>query len=232
MTNGGWAPIGQIDNEKFGRTYSTVMALWALIEARKSSQLIEIMDTRYDDNIKGGIRWLLSNYNYDLRSWVPNPERAKQIERFPGLTAQTLYVLELARPEFNFLLKSNSTYDAGRQAFFNSIEGDDLQATPALASRLASNNDRTHDSDRYLPGTKFTVEGSTFLWFPWTIALCAQSQLGEDVETTTEEIAKRGCSRLLGRINNLVKFAREDPFTYVMAESLFALRLQLVTMSR
>ena len=232
IANGGWAPIRQNDNAKFARTYSTVMALWAMIEAKKHPELSKRIGTSYDEGIRGGIRWSLGRYDNERRSWIPNPERAKQTDSFPGLTAHVLYVLERAKPEFDFLLRGNSTYDTARQAFMKSIAGDASQTTPALASRLASSNDRTHDSDCYLSRSKFMVEGSTFLWFPWAVALCAQVEKWEDAETTEREIANRGCSRLLGRINDLVKFARDDPFAYVMAESLFALHLQLAASSK
>lgn len=78
LTNGGWAPISQNDNIRFARTYSTTMALWAFIEAKKHPEIRKRIDTKYDDAIKGGIRWLLAKYDGRLESWVPNPERERQ----------------------------------------------------------------------------------------------------------------------------------------------------------
>jgi hypothetical protein len=101
IANGGWAPIRQNDNAKFARTYSTVMALWAMIEAKKHPELSKRIGTSYDEGIRGGIRWSLARYDNERRSWVPNPERAKQTDSFPGLTAHVLYVLERAKPEFD-----------------------------------------------------------------------------------------------------------------------------------
>ena len=222
--NGGWGPIRQKENPKYARTYSTLMSVWALIESKKSS-CPQIQDSN-NEAIRGGIRWLLTQYDKEAESWVPNPERAKQNDAFPGLTAHVLYILERAKPEYEFLLKNESAYEAIRQAFINSIETSS-PGTIALTSRDARNNERTHDSDRYLPRSRFMVEGSTFLWFPWTLAFC--SEISVDAGKSSEsQLASRGCAALRGRINDILKFARDDPFAYVMAESLFALNLQSV----
>ena len=55
---GGWRPIKD-DNPEFTRTYSTVMALWSLIEARSSLSLSDKIGGKYDENIRRGINWLL-----------------------------------------------------------------------------------------------------------------------------------------------------------------------------
>lgn len=223
LTNGGWAPISQKDNAKFARTYSTTMALWAFIEAKKHPEMGRRLGNAYDTAIGGGIRWLLPRYHDQLNSWVPNPERPRQTERFPGLTAQVLYVLERARPEFNFLLQADSSYERALQQFKRSIGGDETDSFVNLVSRPASSNDRMHDSDNYLLPSKFMLEGSTFLWFPWSLALCTQLSTRAAVDTGTA----RGCKLLLGRVNDLIRFAQQEPFTYVTAESLFAIQLQI-----
>jgi hypothetical protein len=220
LTNGAWAPINQSDNPGYARTYSTTMALWALIEAKKHPEIGKRTGTAYNEAIKGGIRWLLARYDNQREGWVPNPERTKQTDSFPGLTAQVLYVLGRARPEFGFLVQEDPTYNRARQALIKSIGS-------TLASRPANSNDRTHDSDRYLPHSKFMVESSTFLWFPWSIAFCSQLSVQSEAEMAERKAATRGCTMLLGRINELIKFARDDPFAYVMAESLFAINQQL-----
>ncbi len=221
LSNGGWAPISQKDNLRFARTYSTVIALWALIEAKKHPEMGKRIGSAFDEAIEGGIRWLLARYNDQVKSWVPNPERPKQTESFPGLTAQVLYVLERARPEFDFLLQANSSYQRALQAYTSSIAAAD--GASSLASRAATSNDRTPDSDVYLRPSKVILEGSTFLWFPWSLALCTQLSGRAIVDPDT----KRACSLLLGRINDLINFAQNDAATYIMSESLFAIHLQV-----
>lgn len=41
-------------------------------------------------------------------------------------------------------------------------------------------------------------------------------------------IEERGCTALLGRVNDLIGFAHNDALTYIMSESLIAIRLQVV----
>jgi hypothetical protein len=223
LANGGWAPIRQNDNPKFARTYSTVMALWAFVEAKKHPQMGKRIGTAYDSVIESGIRWLLPRYHDQLNSWVPNPERPRQTERFPGLTAQVLFVLERARPEFNFLLQGDASYERAAQQFKKLLGGAETDSSVSLVSRPASSNNRIPDSDIYLRPSKFMLEGSTFLWFPWSLALC--SQLSAKVAVDKE--AARGCGLLLGRVNDLIRFAHDEPFTYVMAESLLAIQLEI-----
>ena len=69
---GGWGPnIGDASAD-FLRTYSTAIATWSLIEARRSPSLRAAVGSRYDDAIRKGLGWLLANYNPAL-GWVPNP---------------------------------------------------------------------------------------------------------------------------------------------------------------
>jgi hypothetical protein len=198
------------------------MALWALIEAKKHPEMGRRIGTDYNKAIGSGIRWLLAKYDKEVNSWVPNPERPRQTEKFAGLTAQVLYVLERARPEFNSLLQVDPSYERALQQFKRSIAGDKTDSSVSLMSRPASRNDRMHDGDNYLRPSKFMLEGSTFLWFPWSLALCSQlsAQVPADTETT------RDCNLLLGRVTDLTSFVKHEPATYVMAESLFAIQLQ------
>jgi len=225
LANGGWAPISQKDNEKFGRTYSTTMALWALIEAKKHPEMGKRIGKAYDEAIVGGIRWLLTRYKDEVKSWVPNPDRPRQTEGFAGLTAQVLYVMERARPEFNSLLQIDSSYERALQHFKTSIaSGKDTSRS--LLSRPAGSNDRTPDGDIYLRPTNFMLEPSTFLWLPWSVALCSQlsARVPADIEATGS------CRLLLGRVGNLISFAKDEGSTYIMAESLFAIQLQIKSM--
>lgn len=223
LAKGGWGPISQKDNEQFARTYSTTMALWALIESKKHPEFGKRIGTAYDRAIKDGIRWLLSQYDKQLNSWVPNPGRSRQTETFPGLTAQILFVLERAKPEFNDLLQVDASYEPALRKFEKSIAGDETDSSTSLATRPVGRNDRTPDSDVYLPPSKFMLEGSTFLWFPWSLALC--SQITDRV--TVDSDAKQSCELLVGRINELIKFAKHERHTYIMAESLLAVKLQI-----
>jgi hypothetical protein len=132
-------------------------------------------------------------------------------------------VLERAKPEFESLLQLDPSYERALQQFKRSLAGDKAGSSENLISRPANRNDRMHDGDNYLRPSEFMLEGSTFLWFPWSLALCSElsGRVGTDIETT------RNCNLLLGRVNDLTSFVKHEPSTYVMAESLIAIQLQI-----
>ena len=95
---GATAPIRRMDpdrkelDEADTRTYSTVMALWVLLEAAESSVLPLRIRSSYVTQIKDGVAWLLQNYDENF-GWVPNPSRERQTEVFIGLSSQIIYIL-------------------------------------------------------------------------------------------------------------------------------------------
>jgi hypothetical protein len=100
-----------------------------------------------------------------------------------------------------------------------------------FASEEVGRNDRLHDSDRYLPTTfsegddrlacryPVTIEGSTFLWYPWSFA--ASKTLSSDAQLSSEQrnIAARINSRLLARLSESAALAIKE-LNYVSAEFL------------
>jgi hypothetical protein len=222
--DGGWRPIKQ-DGPKFTRTYSTAMALWSLIEARRSKDLRETIGTKYDPQISTGIDWLLKNYTTikpdgvtpQKLGWVPNPNRTGQREQFAGLTAQVLFVLSRieAYSPFKERLRENAELLEYKRAF---LENDQL------ASRFVCSNDRIHDFDLSFTGPDtldFVLEGSTLLWFPWSYA--ALSALANDGALTPQEQAKALSLRksiLDSKVEEISKFV-DDEFMYVLAEHLY-----------
>jgi hypothetical protein len=65
------------------------------------------------------------------------------------------------------------------------------------------------------------VESSTYLWAPWSLAICAEAHPGILKDT------RNMCGAVIGRANELISFAEDEPFIYVMAESLLAINLYL-----
>jgi hypothetical protein len=221
--NGGWRPI--IDKGTgFTRTYSTVIALWSLIEARRSKVVYERIGNTYDTNISKGIDWLLKNYTKviidgkeQVLGWVPNPNRRGQRERFDGLTAQVLYVLSRVenQPGFEYLINDGTYLDAKR----NFVEDQDL------ATRFVCANDRIHDYDLAFIGEDldFVLEGSTLLWFPWSYA--ELTNLSYDTTLTPQERSAAASLRkgiLNSKVDDINKFVQEE-FMYVLAENLYCL---------
>ncbi|GAA5072045.1 hypothetical protein GCM10025759_11590 [Lysobacter panacisoli] len=220
---GGWAPINVTDKDEYARTYSTVMATWALVEVERRADL---KLSSQKDAINGGIRWLLKYYDNDMESWVPNPIRQQQTESYVGLTTQTLYVIERARPLHFYLLDGNPTYERAQRHMADLMSDSRRRTTDPLSDRPVGRNDRTHDSDVYI-GDRM-LEGSTFLWFPWTAAYCSEMKEGR----LTDPRIDSGCTLLAQRSNELIKHARAEPYAYVMAESLYAINVNLARVAR
>jgi hypothetical protein len=88
-------------------------------------------------------------------------------------------------------------------------------------------NQRVHDSDRYLEGLpEIQVEGSTFLWFPWILVLALEA-INDKASPDISGSATRLVSALVQRSDEFVKFVGEDGALYPTAEGLFAVGLYL-----
>ncbi|HEY3161215.1 MAG TPA: hypothetical protein VGJ78_19755 [Vicinamibacterales bacterium] len=219
---GGWGPnIGDASVD-FQRTYSTAIATWGLIEARRSPALRATIGNRYDDAIRKGIGWLLTNYHPSL-GWVPNPMRKVQNEPFLGLHAQVLYILSRAERDFGPYIHAQPNAQTAKQDFLTHVRLD----------RAITDNNRMHDFDRYLQhasgtpgaaravgcGCQFTVEASTFLWYPWSLA--AARALSNDQTLTADERDKaRQVAATLGQRTADARSWLEREFHYATAEFL------------
>jgi hypothetical protein len=222
LPSGAFAPVSQ-PHEIHARTYSSVVAVWALVELRRGELCAERC-AEVDGAIRAGVNWLLKTYEDGVNSWVPRPGRGGNLEGFPGLSGQAIYVLERARPIVGDLLSAE--YQDYRRQYFKSFDTPPDPTHPALRNRNAGDNDRTPDGDLALPGKGVLLEGSTFLWFPWALAACS---IQADMKASADDAAliARSCSHLGGRLNDLVHFAKSEVFVYIMAESLLTLRLQM-----
>ena len=222
--DGGWSPIHKTNDASHLRTYSTAIALWALIEARQNKDLPEDLAKKLDQSIARGARWLLGTYHIypdGDGGWLANPSHRESVERFVGLTAQTLFILSQAEARYDFL-KTNFNYQGMKKRFLVSAVGD--KGTPSsLLFRDISTNERVHDSDRYLRGTSYTAESSTFLWYPWSLVLA--SVLNED--SLLDDLSRAHASTLLRAILNrsegMIRFVQRDPVIYPTAENLFSI---------
>ncbi len=212
--SGGWRPIID-EHADFTRSYSTAMALWALVEARKSRTVYQRIGSIYDTSMSNGITWLLKNHDKDL-GWVPNPNRPKQREHYDGLNAQVLYVLSRAEADFGFL-PADLRYLEAKRAFIMDRE------RAAGAKQMICSNNRVHDADLAFPPVDFELEGSTFLWFPWAFAeltfLSTDAALG--VEERNDAFRMR-TTMLRSNLDELVAFV-DSEYMYVVAEHLFSL---------
>jgi len=219
---GGWGPnIGDASAD-FLRTYSTAIATWSLIEARRSPSLRTAVGSRYDDAIRKGLGWLLANYNPTL-GWVPNPTRKVQTEQFLGLEAQVLFVLRRAEGDFAPYIHAQPNALTAKQDFLNRVKPD----------RDIADNNRMHDGDRYLQhasgtpgaaratacGCQFTVEGSTFLWYPWSLAAARGLAFDQTLTADERERARQVAATLEQRAAGARSWLDRE-YYYVTAEFL------------
>ena len=210
---GGWRPIKE-GGPDFTRTYPTVVVMWSLATARTSPSMRQRIGSQYDERIRGGIGWLLQNYK-EGQGWVQNPNRRGQKDHFDGLTGQTLYVLSLVEmlPETGYI-RNDQTYRNAKRDFINNRQ----------LAKFSIEKDNSHipDSDISFAPTEFMSEGSTFLWFPWS--LLALHQLSADQSLSAEE--RQAATQLRLEILNanaekLENYVETANLTYVLAENLF-----------
>ena len=218
-TSGGWRPIKD-DYPDFTRTYSAVIALWSLIEAKRSPSVSERIGTRYDDSIRTGINWLLLTYKPGL-GWVQNPNRAGQINRFDGLTAQALFVLSRAESLEGFAyIKNEQVYANAKKEFIGNKQ---------LAAKSAEkDNSSIPDVDIRFHNSEFMAEGSTFLWFPWTLAELSQLTRDESLSQDDRKAAARLRSEILNaNFDKLENYVETANLMYMYAEHLFCVSVYL-----
>jgi class 3 adenylate cyclase len=218
-SGGGWRPIKD-DNADFTRTYPTVMALWSLIEARTSPSVSQRIGTKYDESMRQGINWLLRTYK-EGQGWAPNPNRVGQKGRFEGLTAHALFVLSRAETvDALSYIKSDQTYGTAKRDFIKNKQFAEWS--------IEENNSHMPDADLRFVNTEFLAEGSTFLWFPWTLAELAQ--LSSDQALSADE-RKAATQLRLDMLNansdKLENYVESANLMYVLGENLFCVSAYL-----
>lgn len=212
-SDGGFRPIVDEDPE-YSRTYSTVMALWSLLDARRSPAIFGRIGTRHDENIRRAINWLMRTYK-EKQGWVQNPNRMGQTARFDGLTAQTLFTLAHAAEVDAFAyVRDAHTYKLAQTEFVGNKQ---------FASwSVEKDNSSIPDGDVRFAGTEFVAEGSTFLWFPWV--LVELTELSTD-RTLPEALRKEATSLrqdiLTANYERLENYVEIGNFSYILAENLF-----------
>jgi hypothetical protein len=93
-----------------------------------------------------------------------------------------------------------------------------------LFSKAIGDNERMADNDRYYAKTAYTSEGSTFLWYPWS--LCAFAALGDDGSLPERQRKDATDLRdmLLTRAHEYGEFC-DDKFLYVPAEGVIGVAM-------
>lgn len=220
--DGGWSVIERTPNPRHVRTYSTIMALWALAEAEQNGEVVAGHEAQYGEAVKLGAKWVLGSFTTASGSsgWWPNPSNKNPVGEYPGLTAQTLFVLSKAKTSHAFIGVDPRFMEAV-DAFISVAVGGSDDGHPLTLRKLAP-NETAHDSDRYLEGRSETCEQSTFLWYPWTIAAAVALENDTLLRDYQQGQLRKVSSELLARIDDVSKFIRSDAVIYPTAEVLFA----------
>jgi hypothetical protein len=226
--DGGWAPIAKTSNLRHERTYSTIVAIWALAAAEQNGDISNGHDVEYRAALTSGAKWLLQSYGTNTEGfagWWPNPSAHNPVGSYPGLTAQTLFALseaKIAHP----IIGADPRFKEAIQNFIQlSLDGSDH--FESLTERKIQNNEKAHDSDRYLEGRSETAEQSTFLWYPWTIALGVNLNGDDLILNYQQERLRSLVLKLLDRVDEEDSFVRHDEVIYPMAEALYSQGLYL-----
>ena len=227
--DGGWSVIEKTTDPKQERTYSGMMAVWALSEADRNGNVFAENEEKYRSALTSGLKWLLgsrvTSSKTHFRGWWPNPSVKDPDGVSPGLTAQVLFVLSLAKSTQPFV-GSQSGFEGELSSFLdfaeNGVETDKNQIYGSLEKRDISDNDRATDSDRYIPGRTETAEQSTFLWYPWTVAMATSMSADPLLSDSQRARLKKLLDVLLRRSAAAGEFAKEYEVVYPVAEALFA----------
>jgi hypothetical protein len=220
--DGGWSVIERTDNQKHIRTYSSIMAVWALAEAEQNGDVLSGHEEKYGSALTLGAKWILSSYSTSstFSGWWPNPSNRVLVGEYPGVTAQTLFVLSRAKTSHSFI-GADPKFKEALEAFIHlALEGN--ESGQSLIARRMTQNETAHDSDRYLEGRTETAEQSTFLWYPWTVATSAAFERDPILRDYQQMQLRKISSALLARIDDVNRFVRSDAAIYPTAEVLFA----------
>ena len=205
--DGGWAPVRTHPcAEGSERTYSTVMAVWSLAEARIG--VSDVARAILDEPISLGVQWLASKHN-DY-GWTPNPN-TEENRQYTGLTGQALFALQSAKsvPGASTYIESESCLRVKR-AFVEALAKPGLQ----FCSR-----DSVPYPDRQIEGETFDVN---FIAFPW--ALGALSELANDtgLDSAHRRSAAASRDKLIHQLRDVAQYY-EAAQTFELAEHLIAL---------
>jgi hypothetical protein len=205
---GAWSPIWVPDKmvPELARTYSTVMALWALAEARDVSDIHEEIGSKYDVAIDNGVAWLLATFRQGV-GLPPAPSIGHG--PFPGLTAQAVYVLrriERVRPN----LRNLGADFIAKDIFLNLVNtGEPFQNRDVLDGEVSD-----------LRPTKYKLENSSFLRFPWFLLAASSLKNDDALSGASKKTAAECFERLKFRSGGLDTHLRTAE-TWEIAETLY-----------
>ena len=199
---------------ELARTYSTIMALWAMAEARDISDVHEQIGAEYDQAMDDTVAWLFSTFRPSI-GWLASPNAALEDTPLPGLTAQAIYVLrrvERVRPNVRSI---------GKGAIAKQTFVEMANPTETFDARDLMGGDVTN-----LRPTKYKLENSAFVRFPWLLLATSSLRNDESLFDDQREKAAKTFERLKYRSGGLDTHLRTAE-VWEIAETLFCVSIAL-----
>lgn len=206
---GAWSPIWVSDKmvPELARTYSTIMALWALAEARDVSDIHEEIESQYDAAIDDGVAWLLASFRPGVG--LPAAPTAQSNVPLPGLTAQAIYILHRVE-RVRAHLRSLGVETIAKDIFLKLVNtGESFQSYDTMGGEVID-----------LRPTKYKLENSNFARYPWLLLATSSLRNDEALPGTSQKKAAEYYERLKFRSGGLETHLRTAE-TWEIAETLF-----------
>jgi hypothetical protein len=220
--DGSWSVIEKTSNPKHVRTYSTIMAIWALAEAEQNGDLLKGHEEKYRAALVPGAKWLLASYTmgkFGYSGWWPNPSAKNPDRRYPGLSAHALFALSEAKATHAFI-GADPRYKEAIETFIKfAIEGN--TAFEPLTKKKVD-EETAPGSDTFLDGRPETAQQLTFLWYPWNITTAVALEHDPLLREDQHERLRYLLSMLLRRNDDVNNFVRNNEVIFPTAEVLFA----------
>ncbi len=227
--DGGWGPLNPTSAREHQRTYSTAVSLMALLAARDAAFVRGDNRWTYDADIRRGARWLMQNATQGqegARGWWPNPYAKRSDGDCLGLTSQVMYVLAHADRAVG-LRPYQDNFAVLRAGYVKQLrEGEGQFAS--VDKRPLDMNCQLQDSESYLFGQPdFTLERSTFLWFPWTLAAVSELSRASDLPSDQRNQLAVVSDILVRRVPEMTKKDLDNTVLYPTAETLYGLGVHM-----
>lgn len=222
--DGGWGPMARTDDPRHQRTYSTIMALHALLEARREPSVGRDERWAYDQSIRRGVDWLLQKYTTSAEGaegWFPNPTLASQTGECLPLTAHAMLTLQMAYRDLG-PSADQPRFERARSAFLNqALTGAAQQAS--TARRPFNVVCQLRDVDTHLAGAgDYRLEPSTYIWYPWTLIAVTELKADPTLPRAERNMVNSLELLLSQRFADAAAYSRGDQALYVLVQVLYA----------
>jgi hypothetical protein len=223
--DGGWGPMNRTDDPRHLRVYSTIMAVHALMEARREPSVANDARWQYDQSIRRGVGWLLENFTSSTdgaEGWYPNPARPTQHGECLPLTAHAMLAVQMAYRDLGESVVDRATFERARTAFLNQALGGAANV-PSVARRPFTVVCQLRDVDTHLPGAgDYRLEPSTYVWYPWTLMAVTELRADPTLPQAERNMVNTLELLLSQRFAEAAAYSRGDQALYVLVQVLYA----------